>query len=401
MRTPAFSVSSPARSAHADGLVELCARAFNPYFEMREMCRGWYLLHGPYDWQASAIGLLGDEVVSHWGVWPYRMRIGAAEVRCGGIGAVATSAEHRRRGFMARTAPHSLARMRALGYDLSILFGIGDFYHRFGYVPAWPEESWRLQRDALPAELPGVRHRVLPAMPTAETARLHNRTNTGLTGTAIRPTYTRPFTGANHALEPHGWRDARGRLAGHVVVRTQEGALVCTEATGQVDPILAVLRSLSIEKELKELRFLSLPYRSALAARLRRLSCRLERRYEPDGDALARVIDLESCLRKMEPELTIRLGGSDLHRYRGTLSIAGDGGAVRLALRDGKVRVAPPGPSPSSLRLGAWVVQLLIGTADPLEICDAAAARPRGDVARLLPVLFPAQHPQLHRADRF
>jgi hypothetical protein len=74
---------------------------------------------------------------------------------------------------------------------------------------------------------------------------------------------------------------------------------------------------------------------------------------------------------------------------------------VRLALRDGAVRLAPRGPSPSSVRLGPRVAQLLIGTADPLEICDAAGARPRGDAARLLRVLFPAQHPQLHRADRF
>jgi len=401
MPTPALSVSSPDRSAHADGLVELCARTFNPYFDMRDMCRGWYLLDGPYDWQASAVGLLGGELVSHWGVWRYRMRIGAAEVRCGGIGAVATSPEHRRRGFMARTAPRSLARMRALGYDFSILFGIEGFYHQFGYVPAWPEETWHVQRDALPRELPPVRHRPLPPEPTRETARLHNRANAGLTGTAVRPTYTMPFTGKYRALEAHGWRDTRGRLAGHVVVRVQEGKLDCTEATGEVDSILAVLRSLSIEKELRELRFTTLPHRSALAARLRRLSCRLERKYEPNGDALARVVDLEGCLRKMQPELSLRLGGSALRRYQGTLSVAGDGAAARLALRNGKVQIAPPGPSSSSVRLGARVAQLLIGTADPLEICDAAGARPRGEAARLLPVLFPAQHPQLHRADRF
>ncbi len=401
MLTPGFSVRSPDRAAHADGLIELCARTFNPYFEFREMCRSWYLLHGPYDWEASAVGLVGGEVVTHWGVWRYRMRIGRAEVRCGGIGAVATSAEHRRRGYMARTAPHSLARMRALGYDLSVLFGIDGFYHRFGYVPAWPVEIWHLDRDAFPRELPRVRHSPLPALPAPETVRLHNRANAVLTGTAVRPTYTGPFNGWFRVLEGHGWRDGRGRLAGHVVVREQEGTLTCTEATGEVDAILAVLHDLSVAKELKVVRFFSLPYRSALAARLRRLVCRLERRYAENGEAMVRVIDLESCLRKIAPELSARLAASELRAYRGTLSIAGDGAPVRLALRGGKVEVAPPGPSPASVRLGDRVAQLLIGTAGPLEICDAAGARPRGEAARLLAVLFPAQHPQLHRADRF
>lgn len=400
MPTPAFSVSSPDRSRHADGLIELCSRTFPPYYDLREMCRGWYLLHGHYDWEASAIGLLGDEVVTHWGVWRYRMRIGGAAVQCGGIGAVSTSAEHRRRGLMARTAPRSVERMRALGYDVSVLFGIEDFYHRFGYVPAWEEEIWHVQRDALPRELPRIRYRAHHSHPDRETARLHNRTNAGLTGTAVRPTYTRAL-GGPYKTDAYGWRDASGRLAGHVCVREQDGALACTEATGEADAILAVLRRLSVERELKQLRFVTLPHRSALAARLRRLTSRLERRYERNGGAMVRVMNLEGCLRKMVNELSTRLAASELRDFRGSLSIGGDGAVVRLALRNGEVDVAPPGPSPSSVRLGARVAQLLIGSGEPLEVCEAAGARLRGDAARLLRVLFPAQHPQLHVADRF
>ncbi len=87
--------------------------------------------------------------------------------------------------------------------------------------------------------------------------------------------------------------------------------------------------------------------------------------------------------------------------YRGALSIGGDGTAARLVLGKRRVAVTRPRPSASSVRLGPRVAQLLIGTADPLEICRAAGARPRGDAARLLRVLFPAQHPQLQRGDRF
>jgi hypothetical protein len=47
------------------------------------------------------------------------------------------------------------------------------------------------------------------------------------------------------------------------------------------------------------------------------------------------------------------------------------------------------------------VARLLLGSDAPLEVCDAGKLRLTGDAARLVPVLFPAQHPQLTLADRF
>ncbi len=398
-----LSVRAPERATDAADVVELVAMTFGHYFAVRRDTAGFYLLEGHYDWAASAVGRLRDQLVSHWGVWEYRMRIGQATVRCGGIGAVATHADHRKKGFMARTAAHSIERMRARGYALSILFGIDDFYHRFGYVPAWRESRWHLLRSDLPGRS-GRRPRLhrVPAAPSAALARLHNRWNRGLTGTAVRPTFTKGFfMGPRAAPEAWIWRDAAGRAAGHVLASQDGGALVILEATGAPDVVLACAGELALRKGLPELRFETLPYPSALARRLRTLNCRYEQRYARDGEAMVRLVDLEACLRAMEPELSRRLASSPLDGYRGTLRIEGPEGAAGLAIDRGRARVVPAAAGRTSLRAGWHLAQLLLGTDEPMETCEVGRIRLAGDAPRLVPALFPAQHPQLQLGDRY
>ncbi len=401
--TAPLTVRSPARAADGAAVVELVAKTFDSYFPTRRVSEGYYLLEGHYDWAASAVGFVGERLVSHFGVWDYRMRIGRATVRCGGIGAVATDAAFRKKGYMARTAPHSVERMRARGYPLSILFGIDDFYHRFGYVAAWRESTWRLERKYLPPPAgPVPRLHRIPFAPGADVTRLHNEWNAGLTGTAVRPTFSKGFFHSSRT-SPEGWlwRDRRGRAAGHVFVHEDRHDLVIIEATGDPDTVLACLGRLAERKALPELRFDTLPYGSALARRLRTLNCRYEQRFARDGEAMVRVVDLTACLRGMEPELSRRVGASELDGYRGTLLVRGPEGAVGLALDRGHVRVVPAAPGTSALRAGWHLAQLLIGTDDPLETCEVGRIRLQGDAARLVPVLFPAQHPQLQLGDRY
>jgi len=42
---------------------------------------------------------------------------------------------------MAKTVAATIEAMSQVGYDMTVLFGIPDFYHRFGYVRAWPLSS--------------------------------------------------------------------------------------------------------------------------------------------------------------------------------------------------------------------------------------------------------------------
>lgn len=403
MHKPSLTVISPVESQHANDILDLGAKTFagfGGFFAMRKNMREWYLLNSHYDWKASAIGLIDGQLTTHFGIWGYPMRIGKGVVRCGGVGMVSTHGEFHKQGLMAQTVPHSVEHMRQEGYDLSILFGIWDFYHRFGYVQAWAENTWFTWCDRVPKDLPKVNYESFTPEPREDIAKLHNRYTAELTGAAVRPTFSKKFFFLGQRIEGYLWKE-KNKLAGHVIVSAEGPYLACWEATGKPDQILTVLKAIAETKQLKELRFDTLPYLSPLAKRLRQLTCRMERQYVKSGSAMVRVINLKSCLEKMVPELSSRLKESELGDYQGELTITGPESAVGLTLDRGQVRVGAPAKSANQIKGGFEIAQLLIGTDDPMEICEGGKMRLAGDAARLVRVLFPNEYPQLQNADRY
>ena len=141
----------PDRRKHRRAIFDLTGKAFGrPYWDWLDHCEHDYIDHSPYDWSASTIGLLDGQVVTHWGIWDISIRVGAAVLRAACVGAVSTHGRFRRRGLMARTAAAACRAARRAGYDISLLFGIRDFYHRFGYVRAWPERTYVVRTADLP-----------------------------------------------------------------------------------------------------------------------------------------------------------------------------------------------------------------------------------------------------------
>ena len=72
------------------------------------------------------------------------IRIGASVVRAGGISTVGTNDDHRGKGLAGQVMDAALALMAKEGYDVSLLHGIPDFYHRYGFAPCMPEYTLRI-----------------------------------------------------------------------------------------------------------------------------------------------------------------------------------------------------------------------------------------------------------------
>src|SRR2546423_11139250 len=93
--------------------------------------------------------LLDGKSVSGLWLLDLRMRIGESFVRMGGIAGVGTSEEHRNRGYSRRVLEHSTRWMEENEFDCAILFGIDDFYHKFGYGVCLPDCRFEVRtRDA-------------------------------------------------------------------------------------------------------------------------------------------------------------------------------------------------------------------------------------------------------------
>ena len=242
MKNDELTIVAPDRR-NREEMYDLIAKVFSHrgYFAFRDYCRDAYIGHSRYDWAASRVGYLDGRMVTHWGVWEYPMRIGAARVRTAGVGVVATHGDYRKRGLMEKTARSSVEALGGLGYDMTMLFGIADFYHRFGYVRAWNEYTHVVAVADLPAEKPAVRLRKFTPGRRADLAALYNRQFAGFTGTAVHPTFLR--CRYPERWRGYQWMDASGKLAGYVVAALDGGQIECVEACGDVAEVLRWARN--------------------------------------------------------------------------------------------------------------------------------------------------------------
>lgn len=407
--TAELEIVAPDRNRHAEEIIDLCAKVFSSqgYYDMAACCRESYLLNSHYDWQASRIGMMDGRIVTHWGVWDYQMRLGQGFLRVGGIGLVATHGQYRKRGLMAQTIPPALEAMAQAGYDMSLLFGIPDFYHRFGYLRAWSDTHYLLSLGQLPSEPPAFGVEASPARHTDEMGRLYNRYAAGFAGTAVRPTY--PVRGnliGNWQI--HSWRTPAGKLAGYVVTQSPERGtqhrMLVAEAVGRPQDVLAVAAAAARKAGLTEVKFVTLNHEGDLARTLRDGNCRAETFYHRNAGALARIMNLHSTCAKLLPGLSARLADSTMAGWEGHLAVRYGDQAVGLDIARGDISIAKasrPGRGAHVLDAGDRLIQLLMGTDQPDEVLCNPAVRCRGDAAALARILFPARHPLLSRWDGF
>lgn len=396
-----LEVIAPDEHTHAEEIIDLCAKVFSgfrDYYAMRTDV-GYHVLEQGYDWRASRIGLLDGRIAAHWGVIGYTMRIAGARVRVGGVTCVVTHGEYRKRGLMPPTGRASIEAMRAAGYDVTMLFGIDDYYDRFGYVNAWAEQDWFVRTSDLPSERPRAALRRFSPRDMDGLKTLYDRAYARATGTAVRQRFPLPHGGAK--WDQHLWLDGRRKPAGYVVTEARDARLTCHEQAGDVDGVLRALGQLARKAGCHHVRLLTLHGTGPLAARLRLMNCRVETSFRRCGGSMIAVLNLHTTLRKLTRELSRRLKRSPLADWRGRLLIADARDKATLVINRGDVHVAAPTRTKHAIRGDEALARLLIGSDGPDGVIDAAGIRPTGDGRALARVLFPDERPNLCNLDRY
>ena len=403
-------ILAPDQTNHSEGIYELLDRRWNA---IGRQCRAGRIAHSHYDWQTSRIGTLDGDVVTHAGIYDLSMRIGSATVRTGGFNLPTVHPDYWDEGIYAETIQAALDAMYAHGYDMSCTRTEPlDRFANFGYVLAWPDqETYFVDTEYLPEaapeiELEEVHVNVIHGR--RDLAELHNRWHDGLTGTTVRPTYRR---GKCPPEDDDPWtayifNDKTGRAVGYLydgpnTEKDHEGRdLRHTDSAGDPEQILRVLGQLARQYQGPRVQFVRLPWRSALARRVRQLPHLYSaRNHNGRTGNQIRIINLETTLTKIAPELSRRLRESHLREFIGTLQISIPDQSVILSIDNGEVSVQPGGKADNSIESGHEFAQIIIGKEAPIEIADRSDMLLTGDAAELLDALFPAQHPQMPNED--
>jgi predicted acetyltransferase len=353
--------------------------------------------HTPFE-LGTRIDLLEDEKrVSGLDVFDLQMRIGDVPVRCGGIGNVWTAREQRMKGYSRRVLEEAVHLMAEQGYHLSALFGIPNYYDKFGFASALIEcEASVVTRDAEGASarypVRAARPEDLPAI--ARIYELHAQRS----GAVVRC----PEAWPGFRFGP-GWSE---RFGAFVVT---EGERVIGYATHDLDPtrcrigeagyatpaaystLLARAAQLAVERRVERIT-LHLPPDDPFLHYCRRYGCKVEITYPHRAQGMARIVDQTALLERLQPLFQRRLQATGMGDRAGALLISTDLGKDCLG----------QGPQTVSVELPQWLLaQLLLGYRSAPDALFETGARADDGALPMLEALFPAGYPYIWNGDRF
>jgi predicted acetyltransferase len=214
-RAPAIRYR-PARRTDVETLADLGFRAYR--VSSLEKRREFYTDHPRFGLRDVRVGELEGQIVASLVLYPFTAFVRGQRLPVKGIGSVAVSPEHRRRGIGESLLKAALREMRQGGDALSVLYPFrGSFYRKLGYGVIEVAEQLAFSPTLLPAsdEARRVRRLMLPDRPSVEA--LYERVaQTGHFSLARRPQWwtERLWTYAGDWVVYEGRR--RGQIEGYL-----------------------------------------------------------------------------------------------------------------------------------------------------------------------------------------
>jgi predicted N-acetyltransferase YhbS len=352
------------------------------------------------------------------------MRVGQTVVRMRGLTNVYIQPLHRKKGYARRLMVEWIDWMRREGYEMSGLFGIQDFYHRFGYATWSANHELSIQtRDAERAR--GLLHvGEASAADGSELVALYNQANCLRTCSLVRPDdwprFRDGFGDASADEDPGAYagrggvlaaRDDSGQIVGYAALSQSTDVTAVAELASRpgsaraevFESLLARLAATAVERRCGEIKFL-LPQDHAFCAFARRYGCEVKSEYRRNGGAMGRIICLRSLFEKLAPELSRRL--KEAHGElpeSASAALVTDIGSVGLRCDRGEVSIADREDS-GDLRVELpqnVLAQLVVGYRDVDDAIGEADVRIPAGAVLLLRTLFRLGTPYTWRADRF
>jgi len=342
--------------------------------------------------------LVEDKVASSVLVYDRLVRIGGKLFTCGGIGDVSTRREHRQHGYARMMMQDAVAYMQEKQFHFSALFGIPNFYPKFGYVVALPGiESSVPLRDA---EFAQARYSVRELEPAdhPRVAKIYEQMTAERTFSCARD----PKTWSGFRIGGN-WSD---RIGAFVVL---DGDKIIGYASYELNPghhalgeigystpnawstILAEGTRQALEKRV-ELLVLHAPADDPFLHYARRYGCSTSLNYARNSGGMARLIDQSTVLKALRPVFKRRLESSG-SAWRGTLLFKTDLGATSVKLGEGTTTTLE---LPQTL-----LTQWLLGYREIAESLFESDVIVPDELIEVLQAIFPFGYPYIYATDRF
>jgi predicted acetyltransferase len=359
-------------------------------------------------WHSRQLDVDGQSV-SRLSVLDASIWLLGVEVRMGGIASVNTNSEHRMKGYARRVLEDTVRYMTGLGCDVSMLFGINDFYNKFGFIPCLPgHQSSIATRDAeRAAEGAGsYTTRLVKPEDLPWIVALYNARNRHRPAALVRneESFTGFRKGSAYGVEADAFvmQNEDGERIGYAAFDNSRTAVNIVEVNA-VSPaahwsLLYEFAKMAVERRCGEL-LLHMPSDDPFVRFARRYGCNTQIGYRRMGGGMMRILNQEALFRKLQPALQERVASSALAGTPMTVTFETD-----LATTDLHFNGAP-----KAGRTGRWrvklgqdkLMQLVVGYRAADDLLTDRDVTAEGDPQELLGILFGGLSPYVWRADVF
>jgi len=355
---------------------------------------------------------LDDETrVSQLWVIDYAMRIGSVQVNMAGIGGVETNPQHRMKGYMRALFEDTVHYMIGGNYEVSLLFGIENFYTKFGYASALAGSQFTIKtRDAEAAAEHAGKYTARPIQPQdmPEVLALYNANNANRTGSIVRAIENfEQFdkgTWYGTAVETLLWENQAGQLAGYMVWDKYPKAVKVAELEARDEALfptmLATLAGQAIAKRCESIT-VYMPPDHPFGEFAQRYGVEWTINYPRYGSGMLRILNQKPLFVKLAPELERRLADSRMAGYSGALDFRTDLGVTSLTFANGALTVGETATDKFLALSQDRLMQLIVGYRSARDVCNDAGVQRVGDIEPLLQILFPKTYAYTWLADHF
>ena len=280
----------------------------------------------------------------------YQMRFGSAPLKMGGIAGVFTKEKHRNNGYSRRIMEDIMGYMNENGFDVSMLFGIPNFYHKFGYATVIPETYVEFDTKDVPAAAPTYQIRKFQTEDAPKVVDLYSANNAERTGTPLRTEIGwKEFTPRGGIRpDPYVVLDKANEVIGYFVCDGDNAKKDMIERNCTLVDIGFQDRTIfqtivhflahGVEYISAERIRCAIPADHPFAIFCRRYGCRTNTYTPKDHMGMMRIINQSSTLKKITGELEKRLQRSaELSQWNGKILISTDIGQDYLEIDQGSV----------------------------------------------------------------
>jgi len=387
------SVETP-EDVHAVG--DLTGKVFTGYFNLYKEY-GRDIPSDPfYDREMTKVIEVDGKIVSHIGIVDRQIRIGSARLRMGGIGGVVTHPDYRKRNFARMLMNECIDFMRSRGFDVSMLFGIPNFYPKFGYVTSLFNHSCTLRTEKVLSLKRRPRVEPLSEAHIPEIAPIYERATSSLNCSVVRTDeywrWLSEKSGGPSGILLSGNEDR---------IRVQEAFIAEDRINLAYDLLYAIARK--ARDELRPWIELTIPSDSFMdKICYYELEAELRKSTRKDAGGMIRIINLLSTFRKASPALYENLQGSKLRGWEGSFVLGTDIGSIRISVDEGSLGVEDASGLRPDIRMPQTsLTKLLVGFQELDLVMLDRGVRVPGRLTPVLRALFPLRPSYVAPVDRF